>query len=213
MTPMTLLTVTVRTAEKVNTAQGGTEDRFYRTYEIGNRCALFQWGSQRNGRSGGQFKIAPAPSDATDQFYKKIREGYVSVGPGSETFQVDDVKMTQQLALGHKAAGTFLDNLYAASPASSSSTLPPVFKGKPEAITFEVPADKPFDRIGQTNERALAAITLATTSPAKALTEYSLLQDEVDAMETDLRKVRSYLSTLEVLVEEAMDNGTSDEPF
>lgn len=207
---MTQVTVTVRTAEKDNSAQGGSEQKFYRTYQLPS-SALFQWGSQRNGRSGGQFKIAPSMHDAEQQMRKKQAEGYVTVG-GVEQFTVDTAKLQTQIVAGNKALGAFLDSLYAASATTGGKTKPfaPAFKpSKPTKFPEDtpgqpVPVERVFDRISQTNERALAAISLASNEPAKALTEYSLLQDEIDALEVDLRKVKSYMGTLEILVEEAM---------
>lgn len=199
---MPQVTVYVRTAEKV----GGSEDKFYRTFELPT-CALFQWGSQRNGRSGGQYKIAPSTFDAQQQFSKKVGEGYRQVG-AVEKFDIDASKLEAQVRSGHKNLGPFLDSLYAASattggrPAGSAQT----FNTMPDPVpdVAPVPAEKVFDRISQTNERALAAISLAAAEPAKALTEYSLLQDAIDSLEADLRKVKSYMGTLEILVEEAM---------
>lgn len=193
------VTIEVRTGQKV----GGSEDKFYRTYRLPT-CALFQWGSQRNGRSGGQFKIAPSPLDAMQQSEKKRREGYTYVG-GTETFQVDEAKLQTQLARGPKEVGQFLDSLYAASGSTGQASIPAmpdVWESKPTPVTPA--AEDVFDRLSMTNQRALAAITLATNDPAAALTEYSLLNDALADLEADVRKVKSYLGTLEVLVEEAM---------
>lgn len=205
---MTQVTVIVHTCEKDNIQQGGNESKFYRTYELPSQ-SLFQWGSQRNGRSGGQFKIAPSASDAVAQFQKKLNEGYTRIG-NSETFSVDQAKLQQQIASGAKGLGQFLDILYAASATTGAKTT-----SKPQSPANNpndpfgdpptpVAADSVFDRITQVNERALAAISLAASEPARALTEYSLLNDALEGLEADMRKVKSYLGTLEILVEEAL---------
>lgn len=201
---MALVTIQVRTAEKDDTRYGGSSDKFYRTFRLPT-CALFQWGSQRNGRSGGQFKIAPDPGDAVSQFTKKLNEGYTTVG-GIDTFDVDEAKLRQMVAQGHKALGGFLESIYAASARSGSNRPAPApsSPAAPQPSPTPPPAERVFDRISQTNERALTAISQAATEPAKALTEYALLQGELDALEADLRKVHSYMATLGVLVEEAL---------
>lgn len=204
---MALATVTVRTIEKDTTRHGGNEDKFYRTYQLPS-CALFQWGSQRNGRSGGQFKLAPSPHDAVAQIGKKRNEGYLPITQHETYVQVDEAKLAQLVAQGHKAVGEFLDNLHVASgkptggsvPAPKPSPAAPAAEPTPAAPLRE--AD--YDRIAKVNERALAAITQAATDPAQALTEYSHLQTDLEDLEAALRKIKSYIGTLEVLVEEAL---------
>lgn len=194
---MALVRVIARTGQKVQ----GSEDKFYRTYEL-HTCSLFQWGSQRNGRSGGQFKISPSRHDAREQFQKKQNEGYTIVG-GDAVFDVDQAKLEQQIAAGNKACGAFLDSLLAAA-APPSPLAPPVAKPDPAK-----PADTPApqvgtDRIAATNQRALAAISLAAVDPAKAMTEFAMLNSDVEELEAALRKVKSYMGTLEILVDEAV---------
>jgi hypothetical protein len=204
-----IVQVVARTAKKDNLAHGGSECKFYRTYAL-DVGSLFQWGSARGGNSGGQFKNTPSRYDAATQFQTKCNEGYVPEHPDF-VFDVDLDKLQQQGGLGSKNGRIFLENIFHAAfnrapqaPTGSSFAS----KSKPETVTLQDPtpvaAERVFDRMNQASEKVLAAISQAATDPAGALTTYSLLGDEIEALENDLRKVKSYMSTLEVMVDEAL---------
>ena len=208
------MNIIVRTVEKDNTAQGGSECKFYRTYELpaagSGVQTLFQYGSMRNGKSGGQFK---AGFDGPGQIRKKTNEGYYSLE--QITITVPDAKVSQ-LRADTKALGQLLDNVVAASSvapkgrSSSSSTSPtstpaPVTAPRSADPTPQAtPAAPPtLDRLIVLNAELLATITQAAVDPALAMAIFPRLVAEVADLEADVRKIRSYLETVELLVTEA----------
>lgn len=231
---MSRAVVRVWTLEKDNLAQGGSECKFYRCYHVGNDYSVIQYGSQRNGRSGGSFKVEHNLDYAVNQRDKKRRDGYVDVaGEFNVTFEIDGDKFRQQLLNGDKAAGEWLDNIRAAKmragarlPQSATSTFVctmcqatfaqalalnrHIAKAHQNvtgaAVTPQAP-DIPAsvaDRLTVLTDRALQAIAAAADDPAKVMVEYVSLKEERDLVALDLRKADSYLMTLETLVEEAV---------
>lgn len=200
-----IVQVVAKTAKKDNLAIGGSECKFYRVYAL-DAGSLFQWGSARGGASGGQFKNTPSRFDAGSQFQTKLNEGYVNEHPDF-VFDVDIDKLQQQGGLGSKNGRIFLENIFHAAfnKAPSGSAFAPSTPGR---VTVQDPtpvaAERVFDRMNQVSEKVLAAISQAATDPASALTQMSLLTDDVEVLETDLRKIKSYMSTLEVMVDEAL---------
>lgn len=227
---MTQVKVTVWTMEKDNLAQGGSECKFYRTYVVGRDYSVIQYGSQRNGRSGGSFKVERNADYALTQRDRKRRDGYEDVkAEFNVTFDVDFEKFQQQLLNGDKSAGEWIDNMRAAKlrgapqSATSSFTCPDCAQVFDQALALRRhmggahgPGTKPqatpvpdipatlADRLTALTERALEAIKNAADDPIKVSVEYVTLKEEREAVALDLRKVDSYISTLETLVEEAV---------
>jgi hypothetical protein len=211
---MTMVNVTVRTAEKDDLAQGGSQCKFYRTYSL-DEFWVVQYGSMRGGIGGGQFKVTNAghvsrsASAATDQFNKKLNDGYVNAT--RDDFLIDIDKFKAQGAGG----GQWLENMYDAAKASrmlvnshaatAAAPKAPKAKATPSVPTSaSTPAPETTDALAQVTQRALKAIALASSEPAKALTEHSLLTVQLEEIEVHFRKARSYLSTLDTLLEEAL---------
>ena len=205
---MSTATARTRTLQKVR----GTENKFYRVTTLegaGASYSVTQWGSQRNGRHGGSYKIAPGPDLADRKYVEKAKEGYTSVGQ-EVTFQVDVDKFRAQLAGGgDKAAGSFIENLAAAAERGrpvinpTNPQAPFGWSGEQEKGT-DVPAAVPdvVDRIGVLNDKALECIGLATSDTQKAMVMLVELREQRESIEAELRKAASYISTVEALVEE-----------
>lgn len=224
---MTATTVRVLTVDKDNLSQGGNECKFYRSFSL-DVFTVFQFGSQRNGKSGGTFKvvnrgnIARATAASIKQVESKESEGYSN--RETHAFQVDLDKFTEVMGKqGDKGAGAWLENMFAAARSSNAVYTPPSLPGvgapahkhkASPAVTSSTPdtpkrwgtpgTSLPVDQLQMLTQRALSAISLAATDPAKALTEYSLVTEEVDKVEVTFRKVRSYLNTLETLIEDVL---------
>lgn len=200
---MPLAQVTVRTVEKDTTSYGGTEYKFYRTYEVPGIGTILQWGSMKSGKSGGQFKHDSSSYVARDKIGEKQNEGYTNLT--LEAVNVDTDKLKGRAA---KDMGQILDNMYQAGAVNPTPPVntptpasTPVQPKKPATVPQNPDAQLP-DRLTTLNKRALEAITLASTDPIAALKELSTITDEIESIEADVRKVRSYVSTLEVLTEE-----------
>lgn len=210
---MSVQTVTVQTGGKDNIAQGGNECKFYRVYSVGRQYVI-QYGSMRNGVSGGQFKVVVGDSGAAEaQFRRKQNEGYQA--SSTVHFDLDTGKFYDVLAKqGDKAAGQWIENMFDAAYASNAVynlgvNAPPTTQTGSVGLANDkvTTADHQHavqDRLSTLVSSALAAITLATADPMKALVEQAKISTALEAVELDLRKVKSYLSTLDTLIEEVL---------
>lgn len=211
--------VTVRTAEKSNTAQGGNEDKFYRTFELPT-VSVMQWGSQRNGRSGGQFKISSGPGDASMVFNKKLTDGYVRVSV--EEFEIDPAAYQLMIQVSDaKTIGAAAESAYdkakrtgkvkTSSGNVSTGTPPkPPFRGTPKAATPAAPAspttvqksNAAITEINTLAAEALELMKIAAVDPIKALTKLPDLRSAQEAVVMATAKLSSYLETIDEMIEE-----------
>lgn len=195
---MSVVTVIARTGLQDNLAQGGNNCKFYRTYEIPTIGALFQWGKALNGMRGGQFQLKSSPAEARAQINKKLSSGYESVSP-DVTFPLDLDKLVQRGGIDSAAGRDFIDNLFQAAAASvrqstNTPTAAPLSNPvKTAAIT---------DRLDLLSAQVLDAINIAAGGdPIGGLQVAAKVRDDLALVEEDLDKVRSYLSTLDTLLE------------
>lgn len=203
---MSVIQVRVLTAEKVN--PNANEDKMYRVYDLPGQPAMLQWGSQRTGRTGGQFKVADQPADAA--FAKKLRDGYTKVA--EYHFGIDSAKLAVQLT--PKSAGSLLDGVRGSSPAGiddnpSFSWDAPTPGFGPNAVATHqqsqaTPAPVGSDSISQLTSRIQAAITLAVDNPAAAMVELADLGDELDLTKERTLKMESFFATLQTLVKDSV---------
>jgi predicted DNA-binding WGR domain protein len=179
-------------------------DKFYTTYSLGP-FEIRQWG-----RVGviGQFSIERHSSEhaaitsARGQVNAKERKGYTSP-PGRQevTFQFDLDKLGSNPG---KDQAKWVAHAKIAFERSAPSTIAtqqqPAFGPRTTTKTKTVEIDK-FDDF---TNRALQAITLAVTDPAKAGVTYASLNEEWIELEAVTEKAKSYLSTLDQLVSASM---------
>ena len=204
-----IISVRVMTAEKVNPEAG--EDKYWRAYDIPGHGVLTQWGSQRNGRSGGQFKLSTS-GDASEQFRKKIRSGYIA--QADYAFRIDGDKIVS--VTDARILGIALDNIRASTadgqddnPLSSngqrlgttvewrSASAALDYGNTPTPANFTQPAT---DVLTQLTNRVQAAISTAVDDPAAAMAEFSELADLVTESEEQTIKLRSFYDTLQMLL-------------
>lgn len=214
----------------------GSENKFYRSYLIeGTQThSINQWGSQKNGRSGGQFKAALGSTLALGKRDEKAREGYQRVADEYNiVFPIDDVAFLRQLnANGSKSAGIWLEGeflraLQRGTPAPTAAgqqlvscadcgetfanrqALVAHRRNTPDCGNTHGAVQKPetveviVDPIGDLSKEAQSVIALATTDPINAHVKLVELRERKSKIELDLRRVGSYLDTIETLVEEA----------
>lgn len=180
-------------------------DKFYTTYAIGS-YEIRQWG-----RVGviGQFSIEQhagdlhAQNSARSQISAKERKGYTS-NPGREevTFQFDLDKLGSNPGKDQAKWVAHAKDAFMRSGTSNFKLKPgepiPSFAPKGKTVTVEV------DKFDDFTNRALQAITLAVTDPAKAGVTYASLNEEWIELEAVTEKAKSYLSTLDQLVSASM---------
>lgn len=180
-------------------------DKFYTTYALGT-YEIRQWG-----RVGviGQFSIQAHHSEslarqsANLQISSKIRKGYTSE-PGRQevTFQFDLDKLGSNPGKDQAKWVAHAKDAFERSGAPSLSVKPgepvPSFAPRGKTQTVEV------DKFEDFTNRALQAITLAVTDPAKAGVTYATLNEEWLELEAVTEKAKSYLSTLDQLVSASM---------
>lgn len=214
--------VTVVTIDQDDLNQGGSACKFYRAYCL-EHFTVFQYGSMRTGKRLGTFKVAGqgnaarALAAAHKQIATKEAEGYEH--RETALFYVDLDKFCEVMGKqGDKGAGAWLENMFDAARVSGGVSNVSTTPGAPLATSAPrkakaspaVPSSPPAaprisgDRLEVLVQRALSAISLAASNPAQALTEYSLVTKEVDEIDVMFRKARSYLNTLETLIEEEM---------
>lgn len=194
-----LISVNVQTAECVNPE--ANEDKFYRSYVLPDGRGIRQYGSQRTGRTGGQFKVDSA-SGARSAYSDKTRRAYTH--ETSYAFQIDDSKFA---GLDDKALAKLLDNVRASSPEGRKDN-PLNSRGVPIGARTQAAAPsgaisapaQSGDSLIILTDRLQAAITLAVENPAQAMAEFAQLQDEIEVVEEHTLKLRSFYSTLEMLV-------------
>lgn len=214
--------VNVLTVDQNDLNQGGSACKFYRVYSL-EHFTVFQYGSMRTGKTLGSYKVANQGNAARSyaaalkQIGVKESEGYQH----RETvlFYVDLDKFVEVMGKqGDKGAGQWLENMLEAARLSGNlsnvspitSTPTPTSAPRKAKASPAVPSSAPAalrisgDRLEVLVQRALSAISLAASDPAKALTEYSLVTKEVDEIDVMFRKARSYLGTLETLIEEVL---------
>lgn len=212
--------VTVRTAEKSNTAQGGNEDKFYRTFELPT-VSVMQWGSQRNGRSGGQYKISSGPGDASMVFNKKLTDGYVRVSV--EEFELDPAGYNLMIQTSDaKTIGASAERAYdqakrtgkvktSSGNVSTGGTPPKApFRGTPKAATPAAPAspttvqksNAAITEINTLAAEALGLMKIAAVDPIKALKKLPDLRNAQEAVVMATAKLSSYLETIDEMIEE-----------
>lgn len=216
--------VTVETLEKVQ----GSENKFYRTYLINeagtnNFISLTQWGSQRGGRTGGQFKSGLGAGLSTKKLKEKRADGYTDAEPSlvfaanwdaiQKAIQVDDKVLGQSLEqayLSAKSAATAPTPGWACTDCgekfASGYALNQHIASKHQSGSGGAPSAPPAvaDRLVSLSQRAQEVIGLATTDPIKAHVQLVALREEKAEIELDLRRVDSYIYTIETLVDEAL---------
>lgn len=181
-------------------------DKFYTTYTLG-AYEIRQWG-----RVGviGQFSIQQHANDhnaiasARTQINAKERKGYTSQ-PGRQevTFQFDLDKLGSNPGKDQAKWVAHAKDAFERSGGAPSTKLKPgepipSFAPKGKTVKVEV------DRFEDFTNRALQAITLAVTDPAKAGVTYAALNEEWLELEAMTEKAQSYLSTLDQLVSASM---------
>jgi predicted DNA-binding WGR domain protein len=183
--------VTVFTATYVD--PDANANKFYRTYAVG-RWAVFQWG--RIGAAG-QFKVTDranhvtAKNVARNQVQTKLDKGYA--WQANDTFDFNESIFDD----AHPHPGKL---------ASACAKLAAAYRHDAYTIPTPTPAPEPTepegapDRMAALAQRALAAITLAVTDSQQAVIDYAVIRAELAEMQSEVRHVESYLSTLESLI-------------
>lgn len=168
------------------------ENKYYRVYAVGNWC-VFQFGPRG---TVGQFKpkqhSSPqaARAAANAKLQEKIRDGYGFEEEGNFSFNAD-------LLDGSKPRCVQLDDVRQAAGVGTTPPPPPAEPGN--EIWDPQPQAAP-DLLGDFTVRALNAISLAVSDPAKGAEEFALLNAAWQEVEQQISKARSYLNTLDSLV-------------
>lgn len=195
MTASVVVTVEVSTVYEQDFSGNANVDKFYRGYAVGD-WVIFQHG--RRGATGTFLAPTRYADHATavaivqNKMAVKIREGYERRQDGrfQYTTPVDanltDATVRQQLNAERIAALGEQDPFDGAAQAVPDA-----------AATPAAPAE---DVLGIFSSRALAAITVAVTDPAKGAEELAILNAAWPMLQQEMGKARSYLDTLNNLV-------------
>lgn len=194
-------------------------NKFYRIFSVGPYLVT-QYGSQKNGRTGGTFSFIRLGSDIGAQNEALMaREKRRHYDPVQEIdFTVDGDKLIERLTSGDKKAGEFLDNMHTAAAAGQSKDVNTGLAAAnvrhmqektgnlstvPNPVQTETAAAG-ADRLTTFGDRALVALTLSTTDVRAAAKAYGELADELEGLQDEFRKAQSFLGTLELMVMEAI---------
>ncbi len=196
--------VNVEATTVVQTDYSANIDKFYTTYSVGP-YEIRQWG-----RIGviGQFSIEKhssamtAAASARGQVTKKERGGYTD-GRTDVTFQFDLDKLGSNPSKDQAKWVAHAKDAYAAGVGVTMKPTPKGGRTSDTPAPVTVPTQSK-DRFEDFTSRALNAITLAVTDPAKASVVYAKLNEEWVELEAVTEKAQSYLSTLTSLVSASM---------
>jgi hypothetical protein len=198
---------------------GGGSEKFYRAYMITSSTgsgptgvtAVLQWGSQRNNRHGGQFKI-----DVSSAYQRKItektNEGYRNVDKGS--FELTAAEWERYVLKPTRTGGTanakdfglLLDSRTDGPLAGTAYDGQPVPETKAATIqTVEV------DTIDALAEELKGLMTLAVSEPDKALVQLAAIKTKRKTLANSLDRVDSYLGTVEVIIDEQLLRTSADD--
>lgn len=221
--------VEVTTLEKVDPSSNS--NKFYRAYHVSDSAGavrtIVQWGSQRTSRSGGQSKVYTNGGEYTKRVNGKRGEGYTHVDNGR--IQVPDsvVARLYGLSNGQEANGvtSVLEREYHANGVGTPQPKP---RPKARHVCDECGAgygsstgltahkqkmhSEPVDPWTDPNQEvsalskladdALACVSLASTDPEKAIVEAAQIRARLEEERNIIRKVESYLSTVDMMVDE-----------
>lgn len=185
------------TLEKVDSGQN--MDKFYRVFYPPTGPGFGQWGSQRNGRTGGQVKMFTSGGEAIQILGKKRADGYIEVE--SREIDVDSAVWNQMSSLspsdkeGVKSAVQHLENAYVMAPAiPAASQAPSHSPSTPDAPSVAA------DRIQELSNKYLEAIGTASGDPIEGYRILALLGEELEPLLAELRKLTSYQDTLKTVL-------------
>lgn len=198
----------VVTLEKVD----GSSNKFYRVYKIWNHnIQVAQWGSQRNGRSGGQFKAmdnSPAIT-ADQQVTRKVSDGYVEVDRVERIPIVNVNWNVPTKSLGEKLEALYFEAKVAARQGATATPPPPPSTPTP------TPADPPAstlpdsDRLSALSQRFVEAIATATTDPMQGMVTLAILNEQLEELEAEFRKLHTYKTTVEMITMTSQEGGSA----
>lgn len=203
--------VTVTTLEFV----GGGSNKFYRMYQADadDTNLYLQYGSQNNGRSGGQFlalahnNLSARDREWVKRLNDKRSEGYSRVNEETGGFEIADYEKSRGTIGGgdNKAFARWVSVQYDKNW-TNRTNVPP--KKAPDKAPAGSPVSAPStDVLGKgtlevLNDRLLAALLKASDDPIAGYAQLALLKIDIEAAKTEMRKLEDYRDTLEMMTED-----------
>lgn len=199
-----MVRVQVDTMEMVD----GTHNKYYRVYQIPSEgVALIQYGSQKNGRSGGAANLLTSDEGYTKRDEKR-RKGYVPIKDECLYFETDWDKLSgrppkeivnvleMQFVGALRTANAGSNYVPAASrPARNQPRTPSSNQSQPAAAPVRV-----SDRLLDFKDEMLSIINIAPTDETAALKAYASINERLEAFELEMRNLKSYKEALDIVL-------------
>ena len=207
--------ITATTLEYSNVATGGTNNKFYRMYQADkdDTNLYLQYGSQNNGRQGGQFTVLPHKDLNTRdrEFIKRLNEkrgeGYSIVHPETGNFEIldSDYQSGKAGVSDPKTFAKFIAHEYSSKFQTGVAAPNAVPRPRGNAPT-PTPSASPITAgtLEALNDRLQAAIIAACSDPIEGYAQLAVIRLDLGALKAEVRKLEDYTDTLEMLAEEAL---------
>lgn len=193
---MATTTVTSVTLEKVD--RQANNDKFYRVYYAGAK-GFGQNGSQRNGRTGGQKRMFTSAQETIEILGKKKLDGYVEVESREFTMDVATwenlTKVNPSDRDSVNDSVSFLEGAYMKAPAIPAASQAPASADHGHDV-----ATPAIDRLAELSNKYLDAIGSASKDPIEGFRIRAVLADELEPLNAEVRKLESYMQTLDAVL-------------